>query len=481
MPSKKLMTLLQTFSSHELARFEKYLQSPYFNESKELELLFKLLAKKLTHSGRAADTEAALEKPGLWQQLYATQPYNDGQMRRLLSELTQHALSFVTFEYAQKKPLHTNILSLTVLKEAELSAHFQGVVRQVEALQQRSGVRNNDFHLYQQWIEEQSYQFVEKTERKPEMFEYLARADYHLDCYYFIQKLRNYCTWLDYQKIFSIESQLSLPPGFTEWINNKYYLEEPTIKGYFLLSQLLLLPEDDSNYYKLKDFVNNEGIQLDNNDKKAFYIFLMNYCIDKKINVGKREFFQELFSIYKTLLEKQLLLKKGEIPPGDYKNIVTVGLQVREFTWTESFIQQYTPKLPHEERENALTYNLAKVYFAQQQYKKVMEQLREVEYDDLTYALGGKLMLLKTYYELNEYLALDSLIDSFSVYLRRNQTISKEVRQQYLNVLRFIKKLSNVYPGDQPAIAKIEQQIQECKNLADKGWIVSKVEELKNG
>lgn len=175
------------------------------------------------------------------------------------------------------------------------------------------------------------------------------------------------------------------------------------------------------------------------------------------------------------------MIDNGFFPSQDYKTITHVGIQVQEFAWTEAFIQEYTPKLPPEERENALTYNLAKVYFAQQQYEKVIEQLREVEYDNLTYALGGKLMLLKTYYELNEYLALDSLLDSFRVYLRRNKVISKEVRQQYLNVLRFIKKLSNVRPGDAAAVAKIEQQIAECKNLADKGWIVQKVEELKKG
>lgn len=474
------MTLLRSFSSYELIRFEKYLQSPYFNETEALLILFQLLTKgnpnKLLGNGSSLE-----EKQKLWLQLFNNQPYNDGQMRRLLSELTQHALSFKTLEYNQKKTIHNDIVTLSILKDAELYTHFQGVVRQAEATLQKSGVRNSDFHLYQHWIEEQLYQYIEKTERNPAMFEHLAQADYHADCFYIIQKLRNYCTWLDYQKLFSIKSQLSLPPNFTDWVNQDHYLKEPTIKAYFLLSQLLLMPEDDSYYYNLKDFLNQADTQLDNTDKKAFYIFLMNYCIDKKINIGKREFFHELFSIYKTLLEKQLLLKKEEFPSVDYKNIVTVGLYVKEFAWTEAFIQEYTPKLPPDERENALTYNLAKVYFAQNQYEKVIEQLREVEYDNLTYALGGKLMLLKTYYELNEYLALDSLIDSFRVYLRRNQTISKEVRQQYLNVLRFIKKLSNIHLGDQEAIAKIEQQIQVCKNLADKGWIVSKVEELKNG
>lgn len=481
MPSKKLMTLLSTFSVNDLMRFEKYMHSPYFNESEELSRLYKLIVEKIIHIYKNNDNviDTAAEKQMLWQHLYGVQPYNDGQLRRLLSELTQYALHFLTLEYAQKEAIYLKVLTLSVLKDVELEAHFYGTLRQAEALQEKLGVRNNEFHLYQYWMDERQYQYMERKERNPEMFKNLVKADYHLDCYYIGQKLKNYCAWLDYQKFFSIESSLSLPAGFLDWIQENYYLEEPIVKGYFLLTQLLLFPENDLNYYNFKNFLNDKEIQIDNVNEKLFYIFLINYCIDKKINVGKKEFFFELFLIYKIILKKELLLYKNIFPSQDYKTIITVGLQVKEFEWTETFIQNYTPKLPPEERENALTYNLAKVYFAQQQYKKVIEQLREVEYDNLTYALGGKLMLLKTYYELNEYLALDSLIDSFRVYLRRNQTISKDVRQQYLNVLRFIKKLSNVRPGDRAAITKIEQQIQECKNLADKGWIVSKVEELK--
>ena len=62
-----------------------------------------------------------------------------------------------------------------------------------------------------------------------------------------------------------------------------------------------------------------------------------------------------------------------------YKNITTVGLQVKEYGWVENFIQKYTSYLPKDNRENALTYNLAKVYFSQKKYNQVIEQLREVE------------------------------------------------------------------------------------------------------
>ena len=164
--------------------------------------------------------------------------------------------------------------------------------------------------------------------------------------------------------------------------------------------------------------------------------------------------------------------------PQHYKNIITNALHVKAFNWVENFIQKYTPLLPPADRDNALTYNLANVYFHKGEYEKVIGQLREVEYQDITYALGSKLMLLRTYYELNEIIPLDSLIDSFRIYLRRNQHISKEVKQQYMNTLRFTRKLLGIARYDQKSKEKIIEQIESCKTLVLKEWLLDKVGEL---
>ncbi len=480
MPSKKLITLLRLFSRYELSRFEKYLQSSYFNETKELALIYNLLLDKLIPLNKENSEDAILEKQQIWKQVYGTQlPYNDGQTRRLLSELTQHALHFLALEHLDKDPIKEQIILLDRLKDTNLDLHFSGVLRQAATLQTQSNLHNIDYHFFQQQIEDIQHRRIERIGHKIENLENLENADFHLNSYYITQKLKYYCDALEYGQSFSMEIEIDLFSNFFEWIKNDIYFRQTLIHAYFLIANMLLNPQEESFYYQLRKLLEQKEQNINFLELKAIYIHLVNYCVDKKINVGLVDFFVELFEIFKSSLDKAIWIENGYINPQYYKTIITVGLQVKEFAWTETFIQTYAPKLPPEERDNALTYNLAKVYFAQQRYEKVIEQLREVEYENLTYALGGKLMLLKTYYELNEYLALDSLIDSFRVYLRRNKLISKEVRQQYMNILRFIKKLSNVRPGDPTAVEKIEKQINECKNLADKGWIVSKVEELK--
>jgi len=202
-----------------------------------------------------------------------------------------------------------------------------------------------------------------------------------------------------------------------------------------------------------------------------------NYCAIK-INSGDLQYYHKMFLVHKALVEKGLI--GGErLDPTVYKNIITIGLKNKEFGWIESFIKNFTQKLPPENQVNALTYNLANVYFHQKQYDKVVNQLREVKYKSPIYALGGKLILLKTYYEMGEDRALFSLIDSFSIYLRRNKYISKEVKQQYLNVVRFLRKLASIVPRDRVSLQKLKEKIEKNKALASKQWLLEKIEELK--
>ena len=78
-----------------------------------------------------------------------------------------------------------------------------------------------------------------------------------------------------------------------------------------------------------------------------------------------------------------------------------------------------------------------------------------------------------------ELCLMTDLIDSFRIYIRRNKLISNSLKTQYLNDLRFIKKLSTLAPYDKDGLAKLEAQIQKCKAMVDQKWILEKVEARK--
>lgn len=476
MLSDKLVSLLKSFSKTDLNRFEKYLISPFFNENKEQIKLFEMLNQYIRNP--EADLKV-VKKQEVWKKLFNRTPYNDILFRRICSDLTQMALHYLAIKEYKSQPLlvETNMLSAT--NSPKLEKHFNGIMRKIQTRQGEKKMRNASFHYHNYIIEYNSHKNLEYQGKKRKDFSNLERADYHLDCFYILQKLKNYCDLLGYKNIIQLDAEINLLPSFLEYVKSSHYMQEASIEAFYLVNEMFLDPEEEEFYHALKNLLANRLEEFVREDLKLLYTHLRNYCIISKINMGRSDYFRELFILYKDQVKSKIILEDDVITTQNYKNIITVALHSEEFEWVEQFIQTYTDKLPIENQDNDRTYNLAKVYFHQKKYTKVIEQLREVEYKNVIYALGGKLMLLKTYFELNEFLALDSLVDSFRIYLRRNSKIPKEVKQQYMNVLRFTKRLSVVLLNDQTTILKIKTQVLACKALAAKKWLLEKIGEME--
>ena len=478
MISPKLIVLLQSFTKYDLNAFSKFIQSPFHNENKDLAHLFKILNSIIRKNDNINTEEKLLDKKRIWTQLFGSKDYQDEQMRRVCSDLLKKCYNFLSYKNFNNNELDEIIHLLPTINTPTLNKHFTGVIRQAFSIQEKSKLKNADHHFFQNLLEENQFTFLEKTSKRPSDFTTLEKADYHLDSYYIIKKLKHYCDLLSYKNIFAVEPNIHLFPSFLEYIEKSEFMKEPCIETYFLIVKMLLSPEQETHFKNVKILLEKKYTCFTLKELNTIYIYLKNYCIDTKINNGQSQYFLELFDVFKTLIEKEIIFIEGNLDPQDYKNIIAVGCHVKEFDWTEKFIQNYTQLLPTNTQDNDLSYNLATVYFHKQDYPKVIEQLREVEYKNLTYMMGGRQMLLVTYYEMKEFKALDSLLDSYSIYLRRNKMISKEIRQQRMNGVRFTRKLISVAPYDKKRIEKLKEQITNCKALAAKQWLLEKVEEL---
>lgn len=469
----KLMTLLKTLSGRNRIRFQKFLNSPIFNENLEVIRLFEWLER-----GLADEIELKkLSKEETWEHLFEGEAYNDDRLRRLFSELTKLVMQFLALEDYQNDISSEALYLLPALNENRLQKHFVGAVRQIKNQMEKKGHQNARYHFISYQIERQSSIHLERTVHKGKELEHSEKADFHLDCYYIIRKLWHYIGLLILKDVRSIEMNMHLFPDFLNHIANSKFIEVPVIKVYYNTVLVFLNQEDDNQFLKFRELLEMYSHCFSKEELEGIYLAAQNYCAFR-INKGDLNYYKELFNIYKTLIKESLVYSRGGFNPGVYKNIITVGLMVDEPKWVENFIQEYSQFLPKANQDNDTNYNLAKVYFHQKDYEKVISQLREVEYKNLVYSLGGKLMLLKTYYELKEVNALDSLIDSFRIYLHRNKLISRDVRQQYMNVLRFVRKLPLEKTYDKESVQKLKGQIEGCKALAAKQWLLEKVREF---
>jgi hypothetical protein len=178
--------------------------------------------------------------------------------------------------------------------------------------------------------------------------------------------------------------------------------------------------------------------------------------------------------LYKTGLERDILLENGELSRFTYNNVLLSAIALQEWDWALDFLEQQRPKLSLRERENAYRYNLAVYWFRRPDFDKVMEILRSVEFRDPLYNLDARRMLLRIYFEKAEWLALDSHLESFEMYLNRHRNIGYH-RDLNKNLILFTKKIIKLVQIGEGSRVRIKAQILEAKYVAERAWLLEKL------
>ncbi|MEM6377279.1 MAG: hypothetical protein AAF705_03645, partial [Bacteroidota bacterium] len=310
----------------------------------------------------------------------------------------------------------------------------------------------------------------------------------NLDNFYLLEKLKDACEAKIRQSILKVDYQtkfkdLLLTEIKASW---EHYQTYPAIMVFYKIYQMLDEKQIATRYYEASQYFNQHKAVFSKAERGSIYIYLMNYCISR-INRGDSTFLKEVFEIYKAQLEQGLLYENEELSEWDYKNIVTTGIRLGELHWVYEFIEDYKTKLSVDARDNAYRFNLASYFYASGAYGKVLDLLIKVEYSDLRYNTSAKALLLRTYYDLEEYEPLHALTESFRQYILRNRTMSDARRSGFNNLFKLTRKLAGLRSKlnftekrkIKKDLDKLNQEIQAIELLYNRDWVKEKVEQLE--
>ena len=107
-----------------------------------------------------------------------------------------------------------------------------------------------------------------------------------------------------------------------------------------------------------------------------------------------------------------------------------------------------------------------------------MEILRTITFNETMLELAARRMLLKIYFELNEIDALYSLFDSFKNYIYRHKEV-RYAKDNYLNLIKYAKKLTDISHRDKEAIARLTEEITQTQAVVEKAWLLEQAQKLK--
>jgi hypothetical protein len=466
----KLLYVLESFTKTDLNRFHKFILSPYFNAQEVLVNLYILLLPTLK-----GQCENYPDKHTLYKNLFKT-AYNDVKMRRAFSDLLRLAEDYMAMEKYRSKPEHMLSDGLHAINERGLTRLFDVNYTLAKTLQSKNKNADAEFYYTAFMLESELNQHLELEKKRTEK-KNLEQVLYHLDAFYIIHKLRYACIIEHYRNVLKIDIDPAMTAAILDEVKTNKYGDIAAIAIYHAVYHMLREADGEPHLKELKTLLAAQPECIPQAVERDAYIFAINFCV-KQINRGKLDYLREVFDLYNVALEKDFLFDKNELSPWDYKNLVTLGLRLKEQKWTESFIKEYRDRIPKTARSNAYTFNLAKFYFYIQRYDEVLKLLQGVKYDDMFYLLDSKTLLAKTYYEMTEYEALYSLISSFKVLLRRKRKISDTHRRNYINLLNFITKLSRADVRDKKLLQELKDEFEKTTQMADAGWLREKFEEL---
>jgi hypothetical protein len=335
-----------------------------------------------------------------------------------------------------------------------------------------------DYYFHQYQIEKNAYDLKDFESKRTERTN-IAEIINNLDRFYLAEKMRYYCTLLSQQSLVTIDYELLFIDEIVKHIELNRYDDYPAIALYYQIYLTQKEIENKEHYFKFRELLIKYTLAIPPSEANEMYRHALNYCI-KWINRKDSEFLDEYYNVYVEFIESKIIFEGTGLTLGHFTNIITAALRLNKYEWADNFISDHKEFLPNEHKENYVKYYSAQIKFYQKEYVIVIKYLQEFEVDNIIYNCYSKSLLVATYYELLEYNSLESLLESFRAYLFRNKKLlSNATFDNYINFIKFVKKLIFFIPGNKKELTLIKQDFENTKNIASANWLREKIAELE--
>ncbi|MCC7505144.1 MAG: hypothetical protein IT259_07580 [Saprospiraceae bacterium] len=457
--------------SGEIKRLAKYLQSPYFNQSKTLSKLFELLLRSVE------EQKEGFDRHEVWKKMFQGEPYDDTNFRKYCSDLLKLVENFMAHETLERDETRQRINTLEFVVKDKIEPLYNSVLRQARNHVDANSYRNL-YYFYNAYLIERQYYAMSDFDVRLYVRPNIEEISYNLDIFYWIEKLKIQIAVLSQKKTRSHEYAVNFMEEIIAFLQ-KFPLDSIPELSLYYYSFLTLYDEGNlNNYYKLRSLLDEYGNDMPQKEAVELYDLALHYCTGK-LNQGDRVFLQEYFDVFDEAMLRKIFILNGELASWRFNNAIGVALRLGKMDWAEKFITTYKENLPAQTRENTSSFSLSRVYLYQKRYKDVLRILQNVDYEDIGYNLISKAVLIITYYELDEVDALDSFLESFRVFLNRHKNIPAQRRKSYLNLIKYVRRLTRLLPNDQAGITRLREEIiREKASTVNHEWLLEKLAEL---
>lgn len=464
MHGSNLLKLLQTLTKKDRREIKKIVASPYFNTREDVQMLYDLIDTHLDNAG----TKIILSKEWLFSGIYKGKKFDAQKINQVASLLTDIIKRYLIISEIENNQQQGDLLLLKALRHRKADKHFDKEYKNSIEELEKSKIKNAQFYLSKYSILFEEYQNKSQQERTAELN--LQILSDTLDSFYVLESLKIACSIAAHKKISKYEYKQEIFNNLLDKIESLNFLNNFNIEAYYNAHLTQLYDKKDKNFDVLKSILINEKLSLDNSEQRILYVAAINYCI-KQMNNSQDKFIFEAIELYEKGLNNGILLNDNNLSPYTYRNVLMSYLKVSDFQKAKAFLEVYKSYLPKTEREDVYIYNLAIWYFRQDNFDEAMQLLQTSMPKENLLHLDARRLLLRIYFEKQEYSALDSLIESTKQYIYTKKELGYH-KEAYKNFLSFLQKVIKLDPRDKEKKAILRGEVEKTKLLAEKAWLL---------
>lgn len=482
----KLIVFLQSLSVSELNEFEKFINSPFFNQIRDPLPLYKIL--KRFHP---EFTSEKLSEENIFAEIYPDLNFSDKKSKDLFrtvsSALLKAVEEFIYFSKIKGDKVLKNKIFLKELLNRNLTKYYKQYLQAASNdLELKNSAIEEDileeFHLEKLNI--RYYSYILDFEN---MFKNSEKSAESISTYFLIDLFRTAKSKFLGSFGRNIDSENSTLSNLLKSLNlemvlNNFENTPYNFKLYFnYYTYKCLFDENGFELFeKAKNLFFEKKSTLNRYDKCSYYADLLNISIIKN-NLKLPEFKNEIFPIIKSCVEdRSYKISESDFMQLDfYRNAVLYANVNKEYLWIEEFEKSHSRELIPEFRDNMRYYTLALFNYGLGNYEISLENISKLKFDLKHFKIDVKILMLKIYHKLNLPEQVHSLIDTFKHYLINAKDLPPPVKARYNNFLNYyllITRNKNIKDENEKEI--IRKQLKNEKNVYLINWLNELIEEM---
>lgn len=450
----KFFLLISSFNSEER---KKILDFSSKNTNPNSDPINRLLNYTTAQIEQKKGFESVFDRESVYKSIFPKEAYNEQKMNKLLSDGNKTIESFIVQQKLKDDFFYQKNALIEFYYQKGLEKNLETEIKQTENFVNslKDSIKKQ---MYLLELNEKVYSYETQKNTRQSNFQ---KAFNIIQDYYEVAgiKIKNF-------SLINLHTDLEI--NSCELILYKIHLQ---------INKLLHQIDSKVDYENCFQLILLNKHKIDNDDIKECITILIAIVI-KQVHNNLNNSQQRLFDLYSFLIENNLILEQDNtITPAIYKNVTTIGLYLNKLDYVDNFIETYKNNLPNEMRDDVYSYNKAHLLYYRKDYNIVLQLISTTKYKDVFYRLSSRVLLIKTYYELEKTDAtyfdiLNNSINAFKKYVYTNEELNDYYKTRYKNFIKSVLKLIQLN-NDKIQTQKYIEELNANKDILDHTWLLN--------